>query len=461
MAQFHDNEILRSNTAGQFRPHSLITKIFPDGDISLGDDAQPAAVALHVHEYIHYLHNLSTIPGLGSLTSSFLLMQSVLKATLEGSPGCELFAKSDAHAHRAFAQVKLMRGFTIGIPKDYRWGIVSKWEFTELKATPKLPDGLDKDDLEDQVFYEVSATFSDGRILNFDLLPSLDFISEGIAYEIERDILKRSGKSSIEVDLGTPSFPYLAYGPLLESLVGRAIPSDERLFLGAMALLTRVPSAALNSLCRLHHYEEDTLASHTFQDMVHRIIQDFKGYSDYVTTSIIPTLYGVLGTSDILEAGMQVYERLITKGLETRARNPFLESAFLDNKMDVIGFNKVAAKYLERMTFQEKHFGEAEISWIGEKGSVVSMPAQMHDAFAALQSCIHYVQQHFASDVLQVSCRPLGQVQCPYSGACSVEVDRGHPQACKSEPWKSQADEPLLKCVYQVGVEAFYQTIAK
>lgn len=113
------------------------------------------------------------------------------------------------------------------------------------------------------------------------------------------------------------------------------------------------------------------------------------------------------------------------------------------------------------MIFQEKPFGEAEISWIGEKGSVVSMPAHMHDAFAALQSCIHYVQQHFASDVLQVSRRPLGQVRCAYSGACSVEVDRGHSQACKSEPWKSQTDEPFLKCVYQVGVEAFYHTIAK
>ncbi|RRV55504.1 hypothetical protein EGJ15_24385 [Pseudomonas sp. p99-361] len=388
-------------------------------------------------------------------------MQSVLKAALENSPGSEVFAKPDAHTHRAFAQVKLMRGFTIGIPNEYRWGIVSRWEFSELKTIPKLPNGLSKADLEDQVFYEVAATFSDGRTLTFDLLPGLDFISEGIAYEVERDILKKSGKSAVEVDLSTPSFPYLAYGPLLESIVGRAIPSDERLFLGAMALLTRVPSAALNNLCKLHHDGEGTKAAQAFEVMVAGIVKNFKDYSDYVISSIIPMLYGVFGASDVLNAGMQVYERLIVKGLKTRLRNSFLESAFLNNKMDVTGFNKVAAKYLERMTFQEKPFGEAEISWVGEEGSVVSMPAHMHDAFAALQSCIHYMQQHFASHVLQVSRRPLGQVRCPYSGACSVEIDRGNPQACKYEPWQSNVDESLPKCVYQVGVEAFYQTLAK
>ncbi|MNJ46653.1 hypothetical protein D3C77_417880 [compost metagenome] len=290
-------------------------------------------------------------------------------------------------------------------------------------------------------------------------MPGLDFISEGIAYEVERDILKNSGKSEVAVDLGTPSFPYLAYGPLLESIAGKEIPSDQRLLLGAMALLTRVPSAALNNLCELYRYGEGTAAWQLFEHMVKNIIQGFKGYADYVATSIIPMFYNILDKSDILVAGMQVYERLITKGLDTRNRNPFLEDAFLKNKMDVVGFNKVAAKYLERMVFQEKPFGSAEISWIGEPGSVVSMPQHMHDAFAALQSCIHYVQQHFASEELKVSRRPLGQVKCPYSGACAVEVDRGRPQACRSAPWKSPADEHPTKCVYQVGVEAFYQTV--
>lgn len=49
MAKFHDDEFLRSSAAGQFRPHSLITRIFPDGDISLSDDAQPL-IFLHARQ---------------------------------------------------------------------------------------------------------------------------------------------------------------------------------------------------------------------------------------------------------------------------------------------------------------------------------------------------------------------------------------------------------------------------
>jgi hypothetical protein len=58
MPRFHEEEVLRSGTAGVFTPHSLILNIesmadlFPEG-ISIEDDPTfPQVIALHVHEYI-------------------------------------------------------------------------------------------------------------------------------------------------------------------------------------------------------------------------------------------------------------------------------------------------------------------------------------------------------------------------------------------------------------------------
>jgi hypothetical protein len=89
-------------------------------------------------------------------------------------------------------------------------------------------------DPEQQIEFDVKAVFPDGEELDFRLMPGLKFITEGIAYEIERDIKMRWGISATEVDLSTPAYPYLMYGPLLEYLAGTKLSSKERIATGLL-----------------------------------------------------------------------------------------------------------------------------------------------------------------------------------------------------------------------------------
>jgi hypothetical protein len=118
-------------------------------------------------------------------------------------------------------------------------------------------------DPEQQIEFDVKAVFPDGEELDFRLMPGLKFITEGIAYEIERDIKMRWGISATEVDLSTPAYPYLMYGPLLEYLAGTKLSSKERIAIGLYHCATS-PSVVLTSLSKLTSRKPGTLGATLF-----------------------------------------------------------------------------------------------------------------------------------------------------------------------------------------------------
>jgi hypothetical protein len=457
MPTFHEEEVLRSGTLGFFKPHSLITKIESMADLSPeGESAPPQVVALHVHEYIHYLHNLTTIVGLSSLTSSFLLVHPLLTQMADNRIEEEL----EQHLLRAFTEIRSLKGYEEDIPEDYKWGKVKCWDFVkEGISFTDIANGAEEDP-DQPIAFKTTATFTDGRILKFRLVPGLDFITEGIAYEIERDIRKRAGTSEYEVDLMTPSYPYLAFAPLVDQLAGRKLPSDERVFIGSVALLTSNPSASMTNICELHKFGEGTKQGKILEQMVGNIISGFAQYAEYVRVAIIPMFYSIFSGSPILVKGMEVYEKLILTALNSRLKHPLLELSFLRETMDKEGFEKIALNLLERVIFQGKPGFASEIKWIGRPGSVASYSSDMHEAFAVLQACIHYVQQHFKINRLETR-ESLKPTSCPFRGACKVEQDSGQPDICGSRPWLAESCEEIKeKCVYQAGIEAFKATVA-
>lgn len=460
MSSFHQEEVYKSGNIGFFRPHSLITKIDSLADLSDdGESASSRVVALHVHEYIHYLHNLSTLSGLSYLTSSLLLMRPLIKQYESDVLGRTVDESMQKHYAMAFKQITLAKGHVNHVKKDYVWKRVKEWTF--VKSTFEAPEVTPWGDDTDQgaVGFDITALFYDNVELDFFLLPGLDFITEGIAYEIERAIRIKGGESRYEVDLDTPSFPYLAYGPLVESIAGRELSSDVKVFIGSMALLTSNPSAALYNLSELHKYADGTPQSKILEAYVNNIVYQFEEYAEYVRSSIIPMFRNIFSKSSVLDRGMQVYERLIIKALASRIKYKCIELAFLNQPMDEKGFTNASVNILERIIFQGKPNFASEIKWVGQKGSVASMPREMHEAFSVLQASIHYAQHHLTATHIETTER-LMETACPFTGACTVEHDAGRPDACRRTPWsaKSSGDIKVL-CTYQAGIEALQLTL--
>lgn len=462
MYSFHEEEVYKSGNIGFFRPHSLITKIDSLADLSDdGKSASPRVVALHVHEYIHYLHNLSTLSGLNYLTSSLLLIRPLVKQYESDALGCEADKSMKKHLAMAFKQITLAKGHVKHVPKDYVWKKVKEWTFAKSNSeAPEVQEGEDDTD-QGAVGFDVTALFYDGVELDFFLLPGLDFITEGIAYEIERAIRMKAEESRHEVDLGTPDFPYLAYGPLVESIVGRKVSSEVKVLIGSTALLTSNPSAALYQLCELHKYEDGTPQAEFRKVYINNIEHQFEQYAEYVRTNILPMFKRMFSKSAVLAKGMQVYERLIIQALVSRIHYKCIELIFLNEPMDEKGFTSAVMKILERIVFQGKPNFASEIKWVGHKGGVASMSHDMHEAFSVLQASIHYAQHHLTATHIETKER-LKETACPFTGACTVEHDAGRPEACRRTPWaaKSSGDIKVL-CTYQAGIEALQSTIRK
>lgn len=460
MPSFHEEEVLRSGTAGVFTPHSLILNIesmadlFPEG-LSIEDDPTfPQVIALHVHEYIHYLHNLTTRSGLSCLVDMFLLMHPLLQQKINDEAGREAGKAQQSHIRNVFNSICKSQGYVIGIPDGYKWRPISRWEFSQVTASfASMPEAIM--DPEQQIEFDVKAVFSGGEELDFRLMPGLKFITEGIAYEIERDIKMRWGISAAKVDLSTPAYPYLMYGPLLEHLAGTKLTSKERIAIGLLSLLATSPSVVLTSLSKLTSRKPGTLGATLFTAIEQSTLEGFESYSTHFIDDLIPMIYKVLSGSEILTKGMEVYEALILKGLQSRTKHSALEIAFLVDKMDIETFDYIAGNLLERVIFQKKPDSALEIRWVGNEKRVEQMTRDMHEAFAVLQSCIHYVQQHLKSNRLETR-QSLNPTPCPFKGACTVEQAAGNPQVCRSNPWGAyNLGENSVPCVYQAGVDAF------
>ena len=201
------HDFLNKEVIGSYSPNCLYTRI------SSLFDLQPAtsavlhdAVAVHVHEYVHFLHNVSTCAGLHLLIADLWLLRSLPHATNEHGH----FAGSERLTEEQQSWVRA----------------ATSWRDALLGAVKGLAD---------------SARFT------IDL--GYNFISEGIAYEAEREVRRFSSSRQSDLDHGVLPYPYLIYGALIDALVGRKSTPQERIDLGVFALLTTSPGASLIALC--------------------------------------------------------------------------------------------------------------------------------------------------------------------------------------------------------------------
>ncbi|ALQ06490.1 hypothetical protein [Pseudomonas brassicacearum] len=458
MSEYHDREVLNAGTMGTYRVHSLFTKITCDGDLDPEyDDPFPGAVALHAHEYTHYLHNLSTVAGLQSMQACFLLMVPFINYTDEHG----FFTAPENHelddtVSLAFKMMNDARGSIEGRPREkgFAWPTITEWVFSELQSEQVDVSYSNEQFGSLQAYYSrVEAKTQSGDSIEFTLRPGLDFISEGVAYEVEREQRRLAGGAEHQLDAETPSFPYLAYRPFIEFLIGRNTTPEERVLIGNLCLLIGAPSTALWHICNAIR-RDDARGDNShleFKHVENYILNEFKKQSSGTEQLHTVLLHQITEGSRELSRGAELYARLINKALKLRADFPSIELVFIKEKLTGEEFKKTVANMLEHLVLQEKAGQEATLEWIGVPGSIVSLTDAEFEKLTVLQTSIHYLQQHFTTSGLANSAE-LRETACPFYGACSIEKEYGNPSNCKSKPWLVSITPDRSKiCWYEAG----------
>ncbi|MFS2097044.1 hypothetical protein ACCC96_28980 [Pseudomonas sp. Pseusp11] len=460
MSEYHEREVLNAGKLGTYRVHSLFTRITSEGNMQpeIGEPF-PGAVALHAHEYTHYLHNLSTLAGLDALLACFWLVTPFVRGTDDrGWFTAPVGIEKDENLSIAFSIMKSARGSVEGIPNDglFKWPEINEWCFgTVLSSSVSLSHSTEGDIGKIGVkSISITAKHNRGEPLELVLIPGLDFISEGIAYEVEREQRRVPAVSDQLLDSQTPSYPYLAYRPLIEHLIEYKTTVQERILIGNLALLTTAPSYAFFEICAAIKRDRDRGDGAT-KDLDKIGSDIYEAFVKHVTNSkfsYVGQLKEVLaGSSDHIQ-GLEIYCKLIEKGLRLRVETPMMEQLFTQARLSPDEFRNVTLKLLERLVCQETVDGESTIEWVVPLNSIIAeLPDEEIQKLSVLQTSIHFLQQHFTKDGGLGSTVNLKESACPFAGACQTQKEYGYPADCESKPWNVSVADGKQVCWYEAG----------
>ncbi|MEY0169844.1 hypothetical protein AB7V86_03150 [Providencia rettgeri] len=440
----YDFQHLKSTTLGTYRPNALFVKIntFCDLEPEFGEVLQDA-VAVHVHEYIHYLHNVSTVAGQYYLFSHFMFLRYMVS-------GCD----KNGHFIGGNAQDELLSSLSD----------ISKTTYTFLgtNSLKKIANNIDISELE--ISIPIRKINNDGvpeihcelylknkENIKEDIIIGYVFITEGIAYEIEREIRKKHTPSD-KIDVGTPAFPYLAYRKAIELWTGRKFNTKELVDISVTALSSFFPGDLLFQIC------EDLKSMPAEFDLV---LKKYKKDNAKRYETIIKMLIEqneAVRKNKNLKVAMKEYIKMSSYGMQIRVKNWLAELDFIENSNDKYYFYSSVYKKVDYNLIQEKPCDKARIDWIGP--SKIAKTEKEIRSIAVLQSMLHFSQLHMTTNGVIPNTVDLRNERCPFSGACVQEGkfqkddDYKSIENCQKKPWMNflSPKSNELVCWYASGV---------
>jgi hypothetical protein len=406
----------------------------------------PRAIATHAHEYVHYLHSMGTAAGQFYLLCNVILLRAIAAATDKDGRfyGLEVLdAENHEWAGWAIASMREVRSALTRSPFA-KIGKVIRWDFGSPKTTPS--DAHTTQFRIDQLGLEICATRLDGEVVNGEVKIGYSFITEGVAYQIDREIRRLQGEI-FSLDDGVPAYPYQAYGALIDAWVGRETSPVERILIGNAALgFTSVGPALERACCVVRSSEQSAdLSLSSMMSKAHENSAD--------VLSVFAKVINGMGADATLLGGLRSYSRILERASELRVDLNAPELKLLLPNLGREKLYEIMASLLDAMVIQEKPDGGLIIDWIGP-GHVAKDDFEASQ-IAVVQSAFHFNQLHLQSETL-VPTSSLGPVTCPYKGACGVQLLGDEAQHCSSAPWKafSAAVPGTPVCWYAGGVLA-------
>lgn len=445
-------DLLNASTQGAYRVNTFLTRIGTDGDLDpeFGDPF-PSAISLHVHEYIHSLHNVSTDVGFELIFTSLVTLPYFVTKTDENG---HFHADRDSLGMEELFDfwstiIKMLRGSNCKLPEPPPENPDS-WAFSAV-STVDVSAGLATGMLKTTTVHGIELTVGKQ---NRDYCISIenigfDLITEGVAYEVDREVRRNNGCPEGQLDAGMPLHPYLTYRKVVDHLVGRNTSPEERIKVGVCALLTAAPSRGFVEAC-------SAMRSNKFTEFERSTFSAFR-ISVAEKISRLRSLVQFFPGDDVVSRGFALVLDLVCRGLNVRMVRPYLELEFLDKKIDSAVFHSIVAKMQDHCVLQEKSGGGFDLYWGGSH--MANVDEENLQCLGAFQSALYFSQLHFDSEARLHSTDKLPISKCPFSGACAVEQTLPDSSLCSVAPWKisiggENSQLSNMACWYGVGVKS-------
>jgi hypothetical protein len=463
-----------SNVAGSYSPNAFSIRL-PAGTpiidpISLQlipNDAEGLSVL--VHEYWHYLQNLTTVSGFISL----VLQQDIAAAFSEtlAVTGDGASVGSAATGGTVPARVRELTAILDARAGDLTVSTIDEDDVESFRIT-----GVHEEDYAltrngqpvplRKVVLDIDAEMSDGSHETGQMVFGEICVEEGVAYLVDR-MVAGDGTGTIGPE-NAPPFPYWVLRELALTGCSVDLSGIEIASLGTLSLLTPDPAGIFLQL--RDDYAARRSSGRTMAEGLDDVWQNLRPDVEAVVRLIVdhelPGLLAMHRGRGLTESAFEWLTSQYAAILDRRLQDPLFDlRPFAHNRLDRGGLNHLLRTMLPCDVIIEQagdlHQVERDVLVTFGMPGLTTHGYRLSDILRTLEAQRHFVLSHLGQDDV----RPSAEVEhdqaaapeedvspCPFYSACGLELRQIHSEICFRRPWRIYDPARAANCWYGAAV---------
>lgn len=420
-------------------------------DGARGNFETAVQISYFFHEWIHYLHNVSTVHGISAYSSFIGLWNAFRHTTGELGLGQGSFVTSSAEELKTRAYLDVI--CSTRRPEDKPLlGTLSVDMCRIVSCKPAgnfngIPDHLD-------VLVEVTNKLGD-VVIHPKVIGPTEII-ESAAYLLESHFLVCGFNHPPS---SAPVFPYHTL-TLLARHIAPDLDDKTVLMCGLASLQSTFPTDAVIQFLKVCHEcgkkEEDAIAWLTAET-----VQQLR-LNEPALRAGLKEIHDMFPVSGGVERAVKETIAFMEKNLDLRLDNPFFELDFVDQFCEAgpSNFDQVMNRLMqthgicscrqERAGFDDEIERDDLFNF-----AVAACDDRLTDARLAMLASVDFLVRHLQADGSFRATADLQNRKCPFFSSCGESTRRDHATDCATQPWKSVHTRPTNPCSYARGVLHF------
>ncbi len=403
------------------------------------------------HEWIHYLHNVSTVHGMSAYSSFIGLWNAFRHTTGELGLSQGRFITSSAEELKTRACLDVIRSTRrrvdkplLGEPSVDMCHIVS---YRPAENFNGIPDHLN---------VSVEVTNKLGDVVTYPKMIGPTEIIESVAYLLESHFLIRGFNHPPSP---APVFPYHTL-TLLAQHIAPELDDRTVLMCGLASLQSTFPTDAVIQFLKvcqeLKKKEEDAVAWLTVET-----VQQLSRNEPALRAGL-KEIHNMFPAPGGVERAVKETIAFMEKNLDLRLDNPFFELDLVDQICEAGpgNFDQLMNRLMQTHGIcscrQERAGSDDEIERDDLFNfAVAASDDRLTDARLAMLASVDFLIRHLQDDGSFRATADLQNRKCPFFSSCRESTRRDHATDCATQPWKSVHTRPANPCSYAQGVLHF------
>lgn len=418
------------NSIADYLPESmfirLYVKVFHD-DSSLDRFPTASAYGFFFHEFLHFLHNVSTISGLAAFVNTIELWRCFRQTVEPGGFSRGSGDTSDAHLETLLSWLTAAR-------------LKGRSKVTLRPASLAIRSVVTKEHVCDSSgdllnLLECEATVSDehGRSESAVITIGTVELLECAAWLLEKRMVRALSPSEALLDV--PVFPYR----VVEALAEHMIPGVDEETVVACVLAALQSADAPGALKEVLELARDTRATAGGPIPVLRnaVLAQMRANASTVE-AMLQNLEREFDGTGIMAGAVRRIVTTARECLRRRMCNPFFEFEII---REVAGQKKSIADVIGTLPVcAVLQANPGDKNAVGRDMLLSLLPEEDEAQLRTLHCVFDFVRRHRTTDDFRPT-SDAARLECPFFTCCDLPLRKSEPAICGSTPWES-ADRP-------------------